>query len=200
MIARVKTLLVFVAMSMPAWSQTTVQQHFVMKAAYVARAVVQAFSNEGVEVAIGQVSLLTNAIAIDPSPSLDVVSIDPFGNPSLEPGSDTSSKVKIVCHVRGTCVPFYVLVRFPADATKGFRLPASATSERQALATNPAFSTMHLGDRATLVLNDDRAQIRISVVSLENGSAGQTIRVASVDRRHVYHAEVVNGALLKGRF
>ena len=59
---------------------------------------------------------------------------------------------------------------------------------------------MRSGTRATLLMNDDRARIQISVISLENGIAGHTIRVSSLDRKQIYFAEVVSANLLKGRF
>jgi hypothetical protein len=49
------------------------------------------------------------------------------------------------------------------------------------------------------MLDSDRVHIRLSVICLESGVPGQTIRVTGKDRKLVYRAEVIDGSLLKGR-
>lgn len=48
-----------------------------------------------------------------------------------------------------------------------------------------------------LLMDGNHIHIKLSVISLENGSAGQTIRVSSQDRRQVYTAQIVDGTLLR---
>jgi len=56
---------------------------------------------------------------------------------------------------------------------------------------------MRAGAHATLEMNDARSRIQVAVSSLENGIAGHRIRVASLDYKHIYVAEVVSPNLLK---
>jgi flagella basal body P-ring formation protein FlgA len=55
------------------------------------------------------------------------------------------------------------------------------------------------GSPATLLLDGDHVHIRLSVICLQNGITGQTIRATSKDHTVVYTAEVVDGGVLKGR-
>jgi len=48
-----------------------------------------------------------------------------------------------------------------------------------------------------LEMDDNRSHIQVSVISLENGNAGDKIRVSSPDRKQVYTAEVIDANLLK---
>jgi flagella basal body P-ring formation protein FlgA len=59
---------------------------------------------------------------------------------------------------------------------------------------------MRAGAHATLMMDDNRSHIQVTVISLENGVVGHRIRVASPDHKQVYVAEVVSSSLLKGSF
>jgi flagella basal body P-ring formation protein FlgA len=59
---------------------------------------------------------------------------------------------------------------------------------------------MRAGTHAVLIMNDRRMRIQIPVISLETGKAGETIHVASPDRKQVYEGEVVDGTLLWRKF
>jgi hypothetical protein len=196
--ASLKTIVFYAAISGTSWSQALTPQHFAISVGYVAHAVVRAFSEDGVQIGDGQVSLLTNVVATESDPALDV-SIEPFGNQLVDHLKGTRSTVRVECHVQGVCVPFYVLVTLP-DTTKHGKLRKNLSENFESVVAKPKQSTMRLGDHATLLLDDDRAQIEISVVSLQNGMAGQTIRVSSLDHKQLYFAEVVSATLVKGRF
>jgi flagella basal body P-ring formation protein FlgA len=59
---------------------------------------------------------------------------------------------------------------------------------------------MRAGTHATLMMDDQRSQIQIAVISLENGMVGHRIHVASPDHKQTYVGEVVNARLLRGSF
>ncbi len=140
-------------------------------------------------------------VATDPDPVLDISSVAPLGDGRSAGHSETNSKIKLVCHLPGTCLPFYAIVSWPAEtvghATSA--LSASPAVAKTALKPNSEI-TIRAGAHATLVMDDDRAHIQVAVISLENGIAGHRIRVASPDRKQVYVAEVVSAKLLKGSF
>ena len=54
------------------------------------------------------------------------------------------------------------------------------------------------GERV-LLLDSKHVHIQIPVVTMENGSIGQRIRVTEKGTRQTYTAVVVNGGLLQGR-
>jgi hypothetical protein len=180
-------------MSITAWSQSQLQDRFVLTADQVARAV----SGEGIEVAGDQVSLLANVVATEPNPLLDVLSVEPLGDRWSGGHSGTHSWAKLGCHLPGVCLPFYAVVSWRKE--QAWQAPNLSSATPTGLKPNVAI-TMRAGARATLVMDDDRAHIQIAVISLENGIAGHWIRVASPDHKQVYVAEVVNASLLRKSF
>jgi hypothetical protein len=169
-----------------------VQEHFAVSAAQVALAV----SASGMPIAADHVSLLTRVVATEPEPALDVLSVETLGGGSPDP-SGPRLRIKLACHVAGECLPFYAIVSSPLSPTVRARAlpPPSGT-----VWTTRNQITMKAGTHATLILNDQRSQIEVAVVSLENGIAGHRIHVASLDHKQTYIAEVVNEHLLKGSF
>jgi hypothetical protein len=107
----------------------------------------------------------------------------------------------MACHLSGRCLPFYAVVRWPQKAadsaanSSGVFRPFGDLVLKQ----NGAF-TIRSGAHATLVMDEERAHIEVAVISLENGMAGQKIRVASPNHKQVYVAEVVSANLLKRSF
>jgi hypothetical protein len=185
------------AMSMPGLGQSQLQDRFALTAAQVARAL----SESGLQTTEEQVSLLTRVVATESSPALDVLSVEPFGIQPLAEHSRTRSRVKLACHQRGKCLPFYAIVS-GAEPVAG---PAATPSSASALTGNVMFNskseiTMRAGTHATLVMDDNRSHIQVAVISLENGMAGHRIRVSSPDHKQVYFGEVVSASLLKGSF
>lgn len=73
---------------------------------------------------------------------------------------------------------------------------ALAVESRQRQGT--AETQVLAGSRATLLIEAKRLHIKVPVVCLEKGVAGQTIRVSSLDRKQTYRAEVVDSTQLKG--
>ncbi len=170
------------------------QEHY----AITARQVAIALSAKGISISDKQVSLLAKVVATEPNPALDVLSVEPMDNSDLGSQSETRSQVKIGCHVSGACIPFYALVSSPKK-TAANGPGASATSTASAIAGLKANSaiTMKVGAHATLVMDDGRSHIEVSVVSLQSGAAGHLIRVASSDRKQIYIGEVMSPNLLK---
>jgi hypothetical protein len=174
----------------PASSQS--QNHFPLTVAQVVLAV----SATGMQTTAEHVSLLTRVVATEPEPALDVLSVETLGKGPRDQASDRW-RVKLSCHVAGKCLPFYAIVSSPLST-------AGATNPVAAL-TSTAWSghseiTMKAGTHATLVIDDQRSHIQVSVISLENGIVGHRIHVASLDHKQTYIGEVVNDRLLRGSF
>lgn len=194
MAVRWMSVLFIVATSMLSWGQSQPQQHFALTMQQVA----QTLSASGMQTSDQQVFLLAKVVATEPNPALDILSVEPFGDRSTEQRAETRFRVKMACHLRGRCLPFYAIVRWPEATVEHAASSSNASrpSGNIALKQNGTF-TIRSGAHAMLVMDDDRAHIQVVVVSLENGKVGQKIRVASPDHKQIYVAEVVSANLLK---
>lgn len=197
MTVRWKPAFFMVAISLCGWGQSQQHPRFTL----TVRQVAQTLSDKGFRTTDQEVSLLAKVVATEPNPVLDVLSVDPLGDQSVGEHAQTWSRVRMACHLPGRCLPFYAIVKWPEGVVEdaGGSSTASIASGLQALKRSGVF-TIHSGEYATLVMDDDRARIRVSVVSLENGVIGQKIRVASPDHKQKYVAEVVSASLLKRSF
>jgi hypothetical protein len=197
MTERLKPALFMVAISLCGWGQSQPRQHF----ALTVRQVAQTLSDKGIRTTEDEVSLLAKVVATEPNPALDILSVDPLADKSIDERAETRSRVRMACHLPGRCLPFYAIVKWPEGAVEhaGASSTASIASGLQTLKRSGVF-TIRSGEYATLVMDDERAHIRVSVVSLENGVIGQKIRVASPDHKQKYVAEVVSASLLKRSF
>ncbi len=144
----------------------------------------------GLAVRPEQVELLSNVVASTPTPKLRVQSMQTWG--------DHRMMVRLECESPEECVPFFVGIAVNGQDQE--RLSASAAEIPQLARKSPFKSyAVRAGSQATLLLDGDHVHIRIPVICLENGAAGQTVRVTGRDRKQVYTAEVIDGSLLKGR-
>lgn len=173
------------AMALPA---AAASGRTVITAAQVAGAI----NGMGMSVSADQVTLLTEVSASTGAPTLKVQSMEPWGDRRL--------KVRMDCATHEQCLPFYVSVRCnPENGTKAVAalIDQSPPMNQQSIPDPKSFA-MRAGSRATLLLEKGRVHIRLSVVCLENGSAGQRIRVESKDPQKTYIAEIVDGSVLRG--
>jgi hypothetical protein len=201
MTARWIAISLMAAMGLPGSAQSPSQHRFTLTAGQVARAVARTHSDPRIQITDEQVTLLAKVVATDPDPVLDIRSVAPLGDRRSAGHTETYSKIKLVCRLPGTCLPFYAIVSWPAE-TAGRATTALSASPTVANVVSKTTSeiTMRAGAHATLVMDDDRSHIQVPVISLENGIAGHRIRVASPDRKQVYVAEIVSANLLKGSF
>jgi hypothetical protein len=162
------------------------------RTAITAAQVAGAINGMGMSVSADQVTLLTEVSASTGSPNLKVQSMEPWGDRRL--------KVRMDCATHQECLPFYVSVRCNPEG--GTNTVATATGQsslmnQQSVSDAKSFA-MRAGSRATLLLEKGRVHIKLSVICLENGAAGQRIRVESKDPQKTYIAEIVDGSILRG--
>ncbi len=163
------------------------------RAAITTEQVAAAISSAGMNVSPDQVTLLSEIVATSGSPTLRVQSIVPWGERRM--------RVRLDCITREECLPFYVSVRSKAESGA---MTVIASSDQQSsiiarTSDKPSVSSIRAGSRATLLLDRGHVHIRLSVICLESGSAGQKIRVESKDPRQTFVADVVDGRTLRGR-
>jgi hypothetical protein len=187
--------------ALPAAAQFRPGHHYTLTAGRVAQSIAGSLAERGIVVRDSQISLLSQVTAGTPDPALEVSSIETLPNTSQTGKSETRSAVRVACRVATECLPFYAIVRWPdgvsppsAKATQGLLAkPVAAAKETPVL-------IMRAGAHAILILQDGAAQIQLNVVSLQNGAAGQKIRVAGEGNRQVYLAQVISPTLLQGGF
>jgi hypothetical protein len=152
--------------------------------------VAAAIDGAGMQVSDAQVTLLSNIVSAAGNPALKVESIEKWG--------DGRDMVRLECANPGECLPFIVALRLSAEQQE--RLALSSQLHPISFPAKPrASDAIRAGSTAVLLLDGPHVHIQLSVVCLENGSIGQSIRVATRDRRLTFMAEVLSGSTLRGQ-
>src|ERR1700744_4664404 len=181
---RFKLILFGTMLAGAACSALAASGRYPISAAQIAASVRQA----GVQVTPEQVDLLTDVLATTPAPRLKVRSIEPWG--------DARMMARLECESSDQCLPFFVGLRVDGDAAQAAADPQASLSA-SASENSPKNVVLKSGSTATLLWDSERVHIRLSVICLQNGAPGQTVRVTSMDRKLFYRAQVVDGGLLK---
>lgn len=184
----ISTWIALIAMALPAVAATG-------REAITPEQIAAAINRAGVTVSAKQVTLLTEVLARTNSPVLRVQ--------SMEPLSDHRMKVRLNCPNVAECVPFYVTIRTsdegPAQPSSFAPVKLQPPARLTPSETEAGPLVLRSGSSATLLLEGDHMSIQLPVVCLESGAIGQTIRVASRDRRQTYTARVFDGGTLRGK-
>lgn len=151
--------------------------------------VAAAVTSMGVDVAPEQVTFLAEVVATTSAPHLTVRSMQRWGNQKM--------MARLACESTDQCLPFFVTLKV-SPGTQGGSLPAQVAPPAVVPPAVKHF-VVKSGTPATLLLDGEKIHIRMAVICLESGAAGQTIRVTDRDRKVVFHAQVVDGGLLQGR-
>lgn len=155
-----------------------------------------------------QVRLAAPITSVSASPQLEIQSVALL-NPH-------EMRLRMNCRDRSECLAFFAFATYP-EAINPARIsvkldqkPAGADASLPAakpVAAAPAKSNAPAGDPiirsgapATLDFDGDRLHVRIEVICLEAGIAGDKIRVTTRDHKQVYVAEILTPTLLKGTF
>lgn len=152
-----------------------------------------AIGGAGMTISPQQVTLMSEVVARTSTPTLRVESMKPWG--------DHRMKVRLNCASSEECLPFLVAVHCSDENTAQLILADSVRSSTAASRPRSGSNSIVLraGSPAILLLDGDHMHIELSVICLENGAIGQTVRVSSKDHRQTYTAEVVDGSVLKGK-
>jgi hypothetical protein len=154
--------------------------------------VAAAIKDAGLNVAAAQVTLLSEVVAKTSAPALRVESVGPWeGN---------LARVRLNCVISDECLPFVVTVRRSQrnDSEAAFVPSNEQASRRSPFETPKSEVVVHIGSAAVLLLDGRHVHIQLAVICLENGSVGQTIRVAGKGHEQTYLAEVCSDGLLRG--
>jgi len=154
-----------------------------------AERIATAVTASGFQVSPDQVSMLTKAVASVADPELKVSSI--------APGGSHRAIARVECAAAEQCLPFIVILHTTGDNPAN-AIPSAVQTSAASKSQAPIFA-VRAGKPATLLLDSDHVHISLSVICLENGAPGQTIRVSSRDRRQTYTVQVTEDGTLRGR-
>jgi Chaperone for flagella basal body P-ring formation len=145
--------------------------------------VADALTQSGLRTSADQIQFLFAAGSAHRNARLHVVSTTKW--------IDGMRKAHLRCENTSECLPFYVIVRNKT----GHSNDASQAPEPAEIVTA---AVLHGGQPTTLFLQSQTMQITLPVVCLQNGRPGDHIRVASLDRKRTYNAEVLESGVVKG--
>lgn len=175
--------------------------------------IVSAMENRQLPTRGVKVSLAAPITSVVANPQLEVQAVALL--------SSREMRLRMTCRDRSECLSFFAIATFPeevnATALKlkpdsapagvvqraSFAKPvaeafvSSATVKSVSQGQQPI---LHSGSPATLDFDGERVHVRVEVICLESGAAGDKIRVTTRDHRQVYVAEIVTSILLKGTF
>ena len=112
-------------------------------------------------------------------------------------GSSTTARVRLRCQGEGVCLPFYATVHL-SPASETIKQPSRTASTTPAQAPPSPPAAMHIGQRASLLIDSGLLHLRVPVTCLQAGAVGSTIRVAGPNRRIIYEAAIIDGVTLRG--
>jgi hypothetical protein len=176
----ISCLILFVVAALPS---TAASGHYAITTDWIAAAV----SSSGMQVSPAQVTLLTSVVANITDPELKVKSIDR--------SNGSRAVARLECVNPEQCLPFIVTLHINLETDPALSgRPAPAVTQ-----TRPSVPLVRAGTPATLLLEGTHVHISLSVICLENGVTGQTIRAASRDHRQMYTVQVLRDGTLEGR-
>jgi hypothetical protein len=161
--------------------------------------IVSAMQQRQMPVAGVHIRISAPITALSSNPMLDIQSISLTGT--------KSAQIRVACRTRNDCLPFYVAAEW-TEANDPVSIPVTLSSP----STQPFAATLKApsggggeqlirsGTTATLVIEDEKVQIRLRVVYLQAGSPGDKVRVTTPDHKQAFVAQVVTPTLLKGSF
>ena len=154
--------------------------------------VTEALRQDGLTSDPGQVRLAARVVASVSQPELEVVSMT---------AKSDQLHLRMACAGRAECLPFFATLAMPSQAAalaaQEHWLAGSSRNEDVGHAMK--LTAVHNGSRLTMLLSGSHLHIKMPVICLSSGNLGQTVRVAGLDRKQVYAAEVVDEHTVKGQ-
>jgi hypothetical protein len=160
--------------------------------------VVGAMGARGLTVEGVRVTLPAPVQATVENPVLDLVSVTPSG--------ERSAQLLISCRTRSQCPSFYASAKWdgrpavstldgPATNVRRIAQPVQRPAEIDSISA----VAVRAGTRSELEIDGERVHIRLPVICLQSGAAGDHIHVSTIDRKQTFEAEVVDSSLMKAR-
>jgi hypothetical protein len=138
-----------------------------------------------------QVQMLSEVSSKNPAAALQVA--------DLQRWNESDALIELRCPQSGQCLPFYVRLHWSSTEARELAL-AGVKHDRKLNAGLKRELLVRAGQKATLVTKAGKFRAATPVICMDAGSAGQTVRVASLDRKRIARAEVIENGVLKGSF
>ena len=174
--------------------------------------IVSAMQNREMSTSNVQVRLPGPITSLVADPALEIQSVSQINSHEM--------RLRVACLERTDCLPFFVVVT-SADGQGSSSLPVKSApqpvstehsaplvkSASEALPPHEVSSKsitsgeppiLRSGAPATLGFDGERLHVRVGVICLQSGAAGDKIRVTTRDHKQIYVAEIVDPTLLKG--
>jgi hypothetical protein len=138
-----------------------------------------------------QVQLLSDVATKSRAGILQVVEVERW--------NDHDALVKFRCANLGDCLPFFVALHWPTSEDRDLAL---AASHRNGIVRAGVRKEMlvRAGQKATLVIPNNKFNATTPIICLQAGSQGQKVRVATLDHKKIALAEVIDNGVLRGSF
>lgn len=156
-----------------------------------AEQVAATISSGGLHIAPNQVSMMAEILSSVSDPTLTVKSIDRAG--------DQRAVARLECADSQQCLPFMVALQISPSNNAEFLAVTTRAPQLSPSRPRPAAILVHAGSHAVLLLEGAHVHVRLSVICMENGSQGQTVRVSTPDRHTFFTAHVAQEGTLEGR-
>lgn len=164
-------------------------------------AIAQFLNRMEVYVAPSQVHLPMALTSKSYSPDLEITSVEPAGNDTLQVG--------FRCAKGGECLPFNAIVdgvsstvlsaklRRPTgaaldDSTSGRAAVPPEIKSPVAERDKSSGAILKAGTRVRLVIRSGHMEIHMPVLAMESGAAGKEVRLCSLDRKKSFRATVID--------
>jgi hypothetical protein len=185
---RYKTILCSVAMIASTLPASAATGRFSISTNEIAAAVFKL----GISVEPAEVTILSDVMSTRPTPPLDVRRVEHFGANEF--------MVRMECASSEDCLPFFARIHVEQNNVAQMSKLASGFSPLNGSAASPqsGHTVIRSGSSAILSLDGEHVHIRIPVICLENGAAGQTVRATDKDHHRIFLAQVVEDGLLQG--
>jgi hypothetical protein len=180
------------ALSKMANAGTSATDRFAITPEHVSRVL----NSAGIAAKTEEVQFLSTVNSAGQNPQLTVVNVSTWRDGNL--------KALLRCQNIRECLPFYVVLRdkkAPIQTSSFYNvLHESFVSQKKINGKSAEKPLVVGGQHAMLVINTRNSRITLPVICLESGRKGETIRLASPDKKQKYEGEVVQAGVLQGKF
>jgi len=155
--------------------------------------VAAALAERGIAVQPHRVEFLISVRSRRPEPVLEIEHLQTAGHNSV--------LARLHCRDAGECLPFYVVLHLSGKQDVQAMIERSyphATPARAVTAPARPHWVVRAGQRAVIVLQGENLRATTSVICLQNGQQGESIRVSSLDHQRTMVGEIVGPGLLRG--
>ncbi len=113
-----------------------------------------------------------------------------------------SARLRVGCQVHSECMAFYASAQWPATSQPISTAMLAASVGRPVPGAGggavKAVSALRPGSHAVLLIDQDRIHIRLPVICVQGGAAGDKVKVTTANRQQLFEAVILNNEELKG--